>query len=196
MSAHKASLRAHYQALRSSLDRSARSALDRRIAQHVLDCCSGKTFDRIAAFLAFRGEPDLTHALQSIHRRGHRIYVPVIGEHEMQFMAWTPDSTFALNRFGIAEPVEGEICSAQQLDRVLMPLLAFDADGRRLGMGGGYYDRCFAFKREMKTSAPRMTGIAYSIQQHKESAGLPDDPWDVPLDEVITEQGLVRFIQP
>src|SRR5687767_13746260 len=91
------------------------------------------------------------------------------------------------NRFGIPEPT-GRRCAPQQLDLVLLPLVAFDRRGARLGMGGGFYDRTFAFLRVAGRRKPRLVGLAHHFQ---EVAQLPREPWDVPLAAIVTERGWV-----
>ena len=73
-----------------------------------------------------------------------------------------------------------------QLDIVLLPLLAFDDRGNRLGMGGGYYDRLFASRLHRKTKQPLRVGLAFDCQQAER---LPMQAWDVPLHAVVTESG-------
>jgi len=75
------------------------------------------------------------------------------------------------------------------LDIALVPLVAFDDYGRRLGMGGGYYDRTFAYLRHREHwRRPKLIGVAFEFQRVAE---LPAQPWDVPLDGIITEKGLL-----
>ena len=75
------------------------------------------------------------------------------------------------------------------MDVILLPLVAFDRKGYRLGMGGGYYDRSLAFRRSRQQwRRPRLIGVAHSCQQHP---GLPQQHWDVPLDCIITESEII-----
>ena len=93
--------------------------------------------------------------------------------------------------FGIQEPAGGPIRAARNLDIILTPLVAFDSAGNRIGMGGGYYDRTFAFlKRRTTWRKPKLIGIAFGLQ---EVDAVPVDTWDVPLDGILTEKGLVLF---
>ena len=104
-------------------------------------------------------------------------------------VAYNPDDTLTPNRFGILEPtLEGNrLIPARNLDLVLVPLVAFDRTGKRLGMGKGYYDQTFAFlKQENTRKMPHLIGLAYGFQ---EIADLPMDDWDIPLYGIATEQG-------
>lgn len=91
------------------------------------------------------------------------------------------------NRFGISEPQDAELCPADALDWVLVPMLAFTASGTRLGMGGGFYDRTFEFLLQPdQARKPMLVGVAYGQQ---EAPTLPADRWDVPLSFAITDFG-------
>jgi 5-formyltetrahydrofolate cyclo-ligase len=96
------------------------------------------------------------------------------------------------NKYNILEPefvVENALAAAE-LDVVLMPLTAFNREGFRLGSGGGYYDRTFAFLRERSVRKPLLIGVGFALQEFVE---LQHDEWDVKLDGVLTEQELVLF---
>jgi 5-formyltetrahydrofolate cyclo-ligase len=101
----------------------------------------------------------------------------------MRFVALGP--VLRDNRYGIAEPASG--MRAARLDLIVLPLVAFDAQGHRLGMGGGYYDRLLARTRR---GGPRRVGYAFSAQQ---ADALPHEAHDAKLDAVATERGLLRF---
>lgn len=102
--------------------------------------------------------------------------------------AWGP---IRINRFGIPEPATSERLSARWLQLVLMPLVAWDLNGTRLGMGGGYYDRALAWRRlRVRWRGPLLVGIAHSTQQVDL---IPALAHDIRLDAVITEHGVIRF---
>lgn len=95
------------------------------------------------------------------------------------------------NRYGIVEPHTRKLMSARRLDVMIMPLVAFDRAGRRLGMGGGYYDATLAYLKSRKRwRRPLLVGVAYACQELPE---VPAEPWDVRLDMLLTENGLIRF---
>jgi 5-formyltetrahydrofolate cyclo-ligase len=101
----------------------------------------------------------------------------------------------ATNRLGIPEPADTDASLAPDaLDVVLVPLLGFDRRGHRLGFGGGYYDRSFAFLRDVERPAkPLLVGIGYALQEVER---VPHEDWDVPLDYVATERELIDFTNP
>jgi len=144
----------------------------------------------VAAFMPFRGEPDLVPALEALSEAGRRIWMPVVDGDAMRFHRWRPGAAMQPNRFGIPEPVDSRECPARRLELVLTPLVAFSPAGHRLGMGAGFYDRAFAFARKEPATGPWMVGVAYTLQQ---TDSLPTEPWDVPLGGVITERGLQVF---
>ncbi len=153
----------------------------------------------IALYLSNDGEPDLQLLIHQLWRTGKRLYLPILHpqhrDHRLWFGRYEPTSPLRLNRYGITEPTRTTQRSQrqiQQLDLILMPLVGFTAGGERLGMGGGYYDRTLSFRRTHRARRPYLIGTAYE-QQRVES--LPQQPWDVPTDEIITEaQGYCRAV--
>ncbi|MDZ7842540.1 MAG: 5-formyltetrahydrofolate cyclo-ligase [Gammaproteobacteria bacterium] len=147
---------------------------------------------RIAVFAANDGEIDPGPAMR--YHTAKQYYLPVLppdGRRRMRFARVGPETTFGKNRYGIPEPVvpAGQLMTALELDLVLAPLVAFDREGGRLGMGGGYYDETFAFlaSRE-RWHRPKLVGVAFSFQ---EVPHIDRDPWDIPLSAVVTERGVV-----
>lgn len=94
------------------------------------------------------------------------------------------------NQFGIPEPLpSSHSISPQDLDMVILPLVSFDRFGGRLGMGGGFYDRTFAFRKENSGIKPILLGVAHSCQ---ESERLSLDVWDIPLDVIVTDRHIFK----
>ncbi|GIK35205.1 MAG: 5-formyltetrahydrofolate cyclo-ligase [Gammaproteobacteria bacterium] len=148
---------------------------------------------RIACYMAIDGEVDCTGFMEAAVARGRRIFLPVVHGRGLLFAAWHPGIPMARNRYGIPEPLSDAATwlRGTQLDVVLAPLVAFDAGGRRLGMGGGYYDRSFAFTRQRGSwQRPRLVGLAHEFQC---VASLPARSWDVGMHAVVTEAGVRLF---
>ena len=104
------------------------------------------------------------------------------------FQRWSVGDPVEPNRFGIPEPVAAEILAASALDVVLLPAVGFDRQGHRLGTGGGYYDRTFAFRKQ-SPAPPLLIGIAFACQ---EVEAIEVATWDVDLDWVVTEREAIN----
>ncbi len=148
----------------------------------------------IGAYWPVRGEMDCTSIIEQSLRYNKHIYLPVVREADgtLDFAPYSRDMPMKENRFGIPEPDvdEGERVSPRNLDLVIVPLTVFDSHGHRLGMGGGHYDRTFAFlNEEPERVAPCLVGIAHEFQH---TSDLPTHPWDVPLRMTVTEQQVWR----
>jgi len=149
----------------------------------------------IAGYWATAGELPLMALVPGLRERGQTYYLPVIGEkRSLRFGAWRPGDAIETNRFGIPEPVvpASDLLEPAQIDVVLLPLLGFDRRGGRLGFGGGYYDRSFAFLRERsEVGRPVLVGVGYALQ---EVASIEPMPWDVRLDYIATERELIEVV--
>jgi 5-formyltetrahydrofolate cyclo-ligase len=176
---------------RRALDPEAAGAAARAICRNVASLPVFRRSRRIAMFLAFDGEPDLTPLLTSPAARGKNLYVPIITRATMRFAEWSARAALAPNFFGIMEPAGDRSIDARHLDLVLTPLVAFDARGTRIGVGRGYYDRCFRFLRHRQSwQRPRLLGVAYELQF---VPYIEAHEWDVPLWGAVTEAGVRRF---
>lgn len=143
---------------------------------------------RIGVYLAADGELDPLPALLTSGNPPRTLYLPVLPKHAdavLHFARWAPDDALTANRYDIGEPpLQGKrLAPLWSLDVLLMPLVAFDPAGNRLGMGGGFYDRALAgLARQPKK--PLLLGVAHAFQKVEM---LPAAPWDQPLDGVITD---------
>ena len=183
-------LRARYRSLRQRLDGPSRSRKNRRINQRLEDLAVLKTGQRIAAYLASPEEAAIDAFIEFAWQRQQSIFLPCIdsARGQMTFVQYHPDAPLKKNRFGLLEPADRtDIVQASELNCALVPLVAFDGLGNRLGMGGGYYDRFFA----EPTGRPIMIGIAFSEQQT--TTPLPYEQWDVPMDMVVTDLTTQQF---
>jgi 5-formyltetrahydrofolate cyclo-ligase len=144
--------------------------------------------------MASDGELDPDYLLRVAWAAGKSCYLPCIRkrfgqprENYLWFGRTQPNSVLRTNKYGIPEPdlrIE-TVISAKALDLVLMPLVAFDEQGNRLGMGKGYFDQTFAFIRHGPTwHRPKLMGLAHECQK---SNSLISNDWDVPLDAIATD---------
>lgn len=144
----------------------------------------------VSGFLPIRSEADIRPLLARLRQRGARTCVPVILDKEtIVFRELSETTSLVSGSFGTAEP--GPDAPELEPDVLLVPLSAFDPEGRRIGYGGGYYDRAIARLRE-KGLARQVIGIAFDCQ---EVPSVPAEPHDIPLDGILTESGL-RMISP
>jgi 5-formyltetrahydrofolate cyclo-ligase len=161
--------------------------------------CNHRLFRRashVACYLPNDGELSPLPIMAKAWRMGKHVYLPVLSEthhNHLLFAPYEEGDRLVPNSFGIPEPEKAlrEHIPLMQLDMVLTPLVAFDGQGHRLGMGGGFYDRTFAFlRRRQHWIKPRLIGVAHGFQ---EVASLDAQPWDVPLQGLLTERGLRLF---
>jgi 5-formyltetrahydrofolate cyclo-ligase len=144
----------------------------------------------VAGYWAMQGEVPL-HLLQLRLPEGLVWCLPCVqADGTLQFAPWRPGDPLVSNRYGIPEPELGalSLLPAREMALVVLPLLGFSAEGNRLGMGGGYYDRTFAFRKDAP-APPWLVGAGYSFQQLET---LPAQPWDVRLDAIATEHGIIE----
>lgn len=118
------------------------------------------------------------------HGADRQLFLPVIvANKQLSFAQWAIDAKLTANRYGIPEPHDqAPRCAVADLDIIILPLVAWDRQGGRLGMGGGYYDRTLAGVR-----GPLLVGLSHAQQEVPQ---VPRDDWDVPLDFVVTENAL------
>ncbi len=184
-------LRTRIRAARNALPAPTRSRNARHLAHRLSRTRAFRAARRIAGYLPADGEIDPAPLLALALQLRKRVYLPVLApcaENRLWFCVWRSGEALTPNRYGILEPVHRELVPACALDLVLAPLVAFDPQGNRLGMGGGYYDRSFAFLLHRRHwHKPRLIGIAHELQK---VPVLPSEPWDVPLHAIATEDAL------
>jgi 5-formyltetrahydrofolate cyclo-ligase len=176
--AKKAALRAEMLGLRAGLD----PALGAKLAEHVLASTIISVGAIVAGYWPMPHEIDILLLLHGLHERGHALCLPETTKpgSPLIFRTWTPGAEMLRGRYNTLHPTGAEIIP----DFILIPLLAFDFFGHRLGYGGGYYDRTLA----ERPHAFRL-GCAFAAQ---EVADLPHDATDLPLHAIATELGLRR----
>ncbi|PVZ83050.1 5-formyltetrahydrofolate cyclo-ligase [Serratia sp. S1B] len=139
----------------------------------------------IALYLSFDGELDTGPLIKQLWLLGKQVYLPVLhpfSPGNLLFLHYTEQTMLVENRFKILQPTLDvrNVLPLSQLAVVLTPLVAFDLQGQRLGMGGGFYDRTL---QRWQYGGPYPIGLAYDCQQ---VATLPVESWDIPLPEIIT----------
>ena len=164
-----------------------------QIAQRVKSLRLFKKAKKIAVYHAINGEANPGELPSDTSKQ---FYLPVLSSNKSQgleFSLINQETQYQNNEFQIPEPI-GTTNKIQpnSLDLVIVPLLGFDLNGNRLGMGGGFYDRCFAFKKE-SLQKPFLIGFAYDFQEIEE---IQAESWDIGLDAIATETRFIEFKKP
>ena len=192
MSLSSNELRQHVRAQRNALSKAEVQCAARDVGKLITGLPIFSAAKHLAGYLAQNGEMDPAPILEQAFALGKSVYLPVLlGKREpMLFAPYRPGMKLKPNRFGIPEPdvpLE-DMLSPRQMDLVVTPLVVFDRHGNRLGMGGGFYDRTFAFLNQPPyPTKPCLLGVAYEFQKVSD---LVCQPWDVPLTGVVTEAAI------
>ena len=187
----RSSLRASLNARRRQVPPQQRRHVGQLVARNADRALQLRSHWHIAVYAALPWELDSAPLIALAKSRGCRVFLPCIDRRRasraMRFVSM--QGPLQYNRLGIAEPQGAEVLGARWLDVVFMPLVGFDRSGVRLGAGGGFYDRAFAF-RQLRSAwhAPRLIGLAYAFQ---EVASIGAAAHDVLMDAVVTEEGFL-----
>lgn len=183
-------LRRRLRVARNALDRAERRSHARALARLLGKQLLFLRARRIGAYRSVKGEIDPSPLLALAHTGRKQCFLPVLQPRpgrRLWFLPYRPGDPLVNNRFGIPEPGvrSRDIRLPWALDLLLVPLVGFDARCNRLGMGGGYYDRSLSYlHRRRRWRRPLLVGIAHECQRVET---LATNPWDVPLDLVVTE---------
>ena len=189
----KALVRKELRRRRKSLapaDHAARSLQAARVITRLAQFRHGS---RVALTLSFDGECDTAPLIAAARRRGVRLYTPVVvGKRRRALRFYPLGGRTRRGTYGIEVPLRTVTpLSPRWFDLVVVPLVGIDPQGRRLGMGGGYYDTSFAFRRQRRAwRGPRLVGFAFDCQR---ADSVHADAWDLRLDALATESGLHPF---
>lgn len=184
----KARLRAELRARRRAIPASEGRRAARQLAQHYLRLRALKQARRVALYLPMASEIDTAPLRQALAARGVALYVPKVAHGSRLRFLRLGKTSLEWHRHGMPQPRSGHALPLRRIGLILLPLLGYDAQGRRLGQGGGYYDRALAGLRGARR--PLRIGLAYACQQVE---ALPGEAHDHPLQGVLSERGLQRF---
>ena len=190
----KSEIRIQIRQKRKSLSSDYKTNAANQLVNHLENHQIFKKAKNISCFLSFDGEISTNPLIQSIVSNNKQCYLPKLKPfkpYRLWFMPYDGSTLMLNNKYGIPEvdlPINRAIAPSQ-LDIVLMPLVAFDSKGNRLGMGGGFYDATFAHLRN-SFNRPLFFGLAYGMQEVEQ---LPNEPWDLPLDAIVTEKEFRLF---
>lgn len=178
-------IRSHIRHLRQSLSAEQQQLAAEQVAEHATNFAPIQQAHSVAVFLSVDGELNTRPLIAKLWQQKKQVYLPVLhpfAPGQLLFLRYQPDTPLQLNRLRIPEPALNivNLLPVSELDVVLMPLVAFDHYGQRLGMGGGFYDRTLQNWRQQRFTP---IGLAHDCQQVDQ---LPVAEWDVPLSALIT----------
>lgn len=166
-------------------------------AKHFKNWLIHRNDQHIACYFSVGDEFPTQPICEQINKAGKTLYLPILDTKKpghLIFQAYQDHQEMRDNPFGIAEPLPNTSLQIPntKLDLVITPLVGFDTQGHRIGMGGGYYDRSFSFLLDSNDNGPRpfLLGLAYEVQRVEM---IPAQPWDIPLNGILTEQGIQLF---
>lgn len=183
---------------RDSVTAERRLALAKRAAQKFLELPEARAARTLAGFVSTRSEIDTDAVLSSLRRRGVRVVLPRVSTGllppRLRFHR-AKRSELVFGIFGLLEPrAEAPEVAAHEIDLFMVPGLAFDHRGTRVGYGGGYYDELAAYVRAHPDATnARFVGFGFDFQLVET---CPTGEWDVPLDCVVTDERIVRCQEP
>jgi len=182
---NKSFIRHSYQLKRRELPQIVQQEKSQQVCLFIQTLAVYQEATSIALYQSIHGEIDLTPLWVQAIQDNKTCYMPVVhSDKTLTFIQTKPDVHPQANHLQILKPQlkNKQAISLSDLDLMIMPLLAFDDAGTRIGYGGGYYDRTLVHQR------PRcLLGAAYSFQRHPH---LTSAPWDIPMDGIVTEEGV------
>jgi 5-formyltetrahydrofolate cyclo-ligase len=182
----KRSVRREVLAVRDALPGDRRDRMGKSIADRFLDLPEVASSRSVLVFWSFGSEVPTASLIDGLIARGIAVALPRIEDRELRAVAYRRGDPTRITSFGAEEPVDGEEIPADSLDVVAVPGIAFDRAGRRVGYGGGFYDR-------LLTRTPAVpVGVAFSIQVLDED--LPAGAADLPVTAIVTEAETIRIV--
>lgn len=178
----KQSLRTKMRALRQALTPEQQKAAAESIIAPAITLIDKYHIQKVACYLPFDGEISPLPLIKYLWQKQVDVYLPVLhpfSAGHLLFLAYRPDTDLVENQFGIKQSklLLSEILPLTELEMLFMPLVAYDKNGNRLGMGGGFYDRTLAMN-----PALIKVGLAHRCQQIE---ALPYEEWDIPLNYIL-----------
>lgn len=191
----QSTIRSKIQKERAQLSKEEQSRRSKKICSRIIQSDILSDALNIAIYLPVRGEADPTFLENFKEISGKSFYLPILSQinnNHLEFALYNKHTVMKLNRFNIPEPDPNSaqvLSDPRKLDVVIMPMVAIDALGNRIGMGGGFYDRTFAFKK-IQSCKPNLIAFAYDFQLIEEQT---PQSWDVPADSIALENQLIRM---
>lgn len=192
LSLERQAIRTHVRHLRRGLSAEQQTLAANSVAERALNVASIDRAQHIALFLSVDGELNTRPLIARLWQQHKQVYLPVLhpfSAGNLLFIRYTPETLLTPNRLRIPEPPLDvrQIIPLDQLDVMFVPLVAFDKQGQRLGMGGGFYDRTLQYWRSHRFLP---IGLAHDCQQVDT---LPTESWDIPLPAMLTPSRLWQW---
>ena len=177
-------LRRQIRKIRQKMTALEQAQAEQRITEQALQLIEQRQAQHIALYLSFDGEISTALLIQTLWQQGKSVYLPVLhpfSSGNLLFLRYQAQTPLHINQFGIQEPRLDvrQVLPLNELDIIFTPLVAFDQQGNRLGMGGGFYDRTLQ-QWQQKSFIP--VGLAHQCQQVEK---LPVESWDIPLERIL-----------
>ena len=177
-------LRQQIRKVRANLTALQQQQAEDSISQQALALIEERNAQHIALYISFDGEISTEKLIKILWMQGKQVYLPVLhpfNPNHLLFLRYLPETPMLKNKFGILEPKLNvqNVLPLKELDILFTPLVAFDKQGNRLGMGGGFYDRTL---QNWRNSSFIPVGLAHQCQQVEQ---LPTEVWDVPLHQIL-----------
>lgn len=194
MSLSKQDLRKKFREICNNIQAAYRESAALSAAKQLTELEIFKEANHISCYLSINHEFDTSPIIEAIWQAKKHCYLPYmpnsLGQKHLSFVHYQYGDALHENKHGILEPLQVKrTISPEDLDLVILPLIAFDCFGHRLGTGGGYYDKTFAFLANKTQEKPYLMGLAFAAQQIDL---LPHEDWDITLKGVLTEQEFIR----
>ena len=161
------------------------------LAHKIIELGAYRQAQHLAVYFAVNGEISLDPVIDHALAAGKQVYLPNLDQHSLRFSPYFREQKMRINKFRLPEPdvADDEMLQPAELDLVLAPLVVFDQNRNRIGMGGGFYDRSFAMRRSPQVTAPVLIGVAHELQKVEQ---IVPEEWDVRLDMVVTDRAIYR----
>lgn len=192
---NRAKIRTEIRAARNQLTATEQSSASNMLALSLTNQSWLLNCTNVAIYLANDSELDPHLLIKYLWQNNINVYVPILHPFKsghLIFQKFQETTPMTLNKYNISEPKLNcsEVCPLEQLDVIFTPLVAFDKQGNRLGMGGGFYDRTLEHHYRDKRSKPEIIGLAHDCQKVER---LPIEAWDIPLKTIVTPRQIHQF---
>ncbi len=184
----KTTLRRNLRHARRNLSPSQHAINSRLACQRLLASCHFKRARSIAVYIANDGELDPKPIVKACLQQGKRVYLPIVQDKfQLNFQPYERGNRLRRNRYGIKEPYirNRRRNDLRCMDMIILPLVGFDLERNRIGMGGGYYDRALCWSKKTSRPKPVFIALAHEIQRQPQ---LATEDWDIKIDKIITEK--------